>query len=150
MNALLIRRTILGVAALLGAPTTVIAQSPCVSAHNQVVIDRSIVRTDGASDVLQLLGRQLTARRLLRVALTPDREPYIMIDGVGVAGGIQRLAEVHVGDVVQVVTLRPIDGALRFGTKGQHGAILVTTKSGRTWPCAGKIVPPLSRDAFSH
>ncbi|MGH7712056.1 MAG: hypothetical protein ACREOG_12270 [Gemmatimonadaceae bacterium] len=82
----------------------------------------------------------MSASRLALNAESLDQQPLVIIDGVALHAGVQRLADIPVGDVHSVIVLRPADAVLRYGTRAHKGAILVTTKVGASafdqpnWP----------------
>jgi hypothetical protein len=110
--------------------TPVIAQIRCASVQGHVQINERSVPHGTARTLLELLRRSPIVFRVPLNASVPDEQPYVVIDGVGLHGGLHRLEDVALDNVVGVTILRPTDGVSRFGQRAYRGAIIVMTQGG--------------------
>lgn len=118
--------------AFLGSAMTAPAHTQGLSTEYQVVVNGRIVQANGADDLLKFLRRHVTAYRLAVHAASPGDQPLLVLDGVALHGGVQRLEDIRLDHVHGVTVLRPRDAMTRYGAKGHNGAIVITTKSGVT------------------
>lgn len=106
-------------------------RAQCPDTGYFVTIDRKPVRSDGSANLLELLTRNVSPFRLGLLGASPDDHPVVVIDGVLVSDGARAIATLSSHTVDSVTILRPTAAVARLGARGAHGAILVTTRSGR-------------------
>jgi hypothetical protein len=108
----------------------IVSQSTAAQCVNRelLVNDRPVV-IQGGETLLQLLRRHVTVQRVA-LADAVERQPLAVLDGVALHGGITRLNDIPLEDVLRIVVLRPRDAMTTFGSRGMHGAVVVVTKSG--------------------
>jgi hypothetical protein len=107
------------------------AAAPCVALTNRVFINSRPVVTHGAQNVLELVRRHENALRLGLSGASP-RQPLVLVDGIALSGGVGRLSEIGVQDVVAVKVLRPREATARHGNRAADGAVDVVTKKRAT------------------
>ena len=112
-----------------GAAFSTPAHAQCPAPQNEVVVNRRIIRTEGATELLWFLRRHISGYRLALVEGSPDDQPLVVLDRVGLSGGVRRLADIPVNDVHSITVLRPLDAMARYGPRARKGAIEVATKS---------------------
>jgi hypothetical protein len=127
-------RPVLGVAlvglALTALPAASAAQGRCVTHPDSVVVDGRAVWIAGAKDLPDLLSRYVSFQRFFRESGPQDAQPMVVVDGLHLMSGAERLASVSLVQVESVTVLTPMHAATRFGTRSGRGAILITTKRG--------------------
>lgn|SRR5574341_317106 len=101
---------------------------PGPDALYSVVLNGRLVHVSGGS-VLDLLSHPYAGSVARAYASTPRGEPVVLLDRVQL-DGVYRLADVPAFHAASISVLRPVEARLRYGQRGSHGAILVTTKRG--------------------
>lgn len=112
-----------------GAAFSTPARAQCAGRQLEVVVNQRSVRIDGATDLLQLLRRHISAYRLSLGEVSPDDQPLVVLDGLGLFGGVRRLTDIPMQDVQSITVLRPLDAMTRYGPRAGKGAIEVATKN---------------------
>jgi hypothetical protein len=114
--------------ASLSATTRALGQ--CPSTEGEAVVNGRIVSTVAVRDPVDLLLRHLGSNRVVVGARTSGFDPLIVVDGVLLSGGVERLFDVRIGDLASITVLQRLVATTRYGTRGSYGAIVVETKGG--------------------
>jgi hypothetical protein len=125
-----------GVATLVFTLTTVLvpaasAKAQCPTPDSLIEVNGRPMRTEGAANLMDILNRVASARRLGIHAVRPGDQPLVIIDGVQHNGGVRWLDDVALNEVQRLTTLRPVDAVARYGGVAVLGAIIVETRLGR-------------------
>ena len=132
MTMHLLPRTRYVVAALAmatGAALSIPAHAQCPARPLELIVNQRSVRIDGATELLQLLRRHMSTYRLSLGDVSPDDQPLVVLDGLGLFDGMRRLADIPVQDVQSITVLRPLDALTRYGPRAGKGAIEIATKN---------------------
>lgn len=105
------------VAAFCSLPTYANAQ--CMST-SQLIVNRRPVCADGVGDVLSLLRRHVSTQRIALHSESSDLQPLVVLDGLALVDGVERLANVATGDVQSVLVF------------GRRKPLHATAQKGRT------------------
>lgn len=124
------------VVSMVFALTTVLVMAPsagaqCLTPDSLIEVNGRPMRTEGAANLMDILNRVASARRLGIHAVRPGDQPLVIIDGVQHNGGVRWLDDVALNDVQRLTTLRPVDAVARYGGVAVLGAIIVETRPGR-------------------
>jgi len=82
-------------------------------------------------NLLRVLRQHPTVSSLTSVNAR-ERQPLVVLDGALLVGGIERVNDVRVNQVLSIVVMRSWEATTRFGSEGASGAIVIQTKRGRT------------------
>ncbi len=77
-------------------------------------------------------GSQIVIRGISSIDPGMGNEPIFILNGMHVSGGASKAAEINPNDIENVTILKGAAAAALYGSEAANGAIMITTKSGKS------------------
>lgn len=74
---------------------------------------------------------QILIRGISSINPAQNNEPIFILNGMHIAGGASKAAEINPNDIENITVLKGAAAAALYGQEASNGAIIVTTKSGK-------------------
>jgi len=76
-------------------------------------------------------GSQMVIRGISSINPSQNNEPLFIIDGMQVAGGASKAADINPNDIENVTVLKGAAASALYGQEAANGVVMITTKAGQ-------------------